>query len=248
MGAGRLNMNAPIFCVNLKKSDGRRERMTRRFRNCNMIDRVTFVEAIDSSDPIIDQHAVGITENSDDLIWRKTMGCFLGHLKAVRTFLETTDETVDGAIICEDDILLHNNFDKRFLEAWNNLDESPTLILFGYMMSSWENANFRGKNRDLGNLVKITKFTWGAQAYWISRAYAKEALERYTRPFKELNEKDILKSSEVIIRCSEGYFVYPPIVIEDGIDSDRAPNDLPAHRKHFEQWGYSNFSACDSPS
>ena len=111
------------------------------------------------------------------------------------------------------------------------------------MITSWNGIDFVGKDPSLRNLMNIKpKQVWGAQMYWISRRYAKDALFLYDRPFKQLDQEGKFRSSEVITQESNGYFVYPPLVIEDGIDSDRAPEDLPYHHNHFKYWGYDNYS------
>jgi hypothetical protein len=98
------------------------------------------------------------------------------------------------------------------------------------------------------NLWRIDKeFTWGAQCYLISREYAVKVLSLFDYPFDILMEKyDENKiSSEIILRRSNGYMSASPIVIEDCISSDRAPQDIPFHLKHFCFWDYSNFSNSD---
>lgn len=230
-----------IYCVNLKTSVKRRERMISRFYNYKILDRVTFVEGVDASDPIIDKYNEGrVSDEVEDLKWRRGMGCFLGHMKAIKAFLKSTHK---NAFICEDDIMLHNNFQKRFDEIWLNVPENPTLVTLTYMMSGWDGTVFTGKHPELKNVMTISpNHTWGAQMYWISREYAEKVIDLYDRPFKQLDEEGKFRSAEVIVRASEGYLMYPPLVIEDGIDSDRAPEDLPYHHRHFKYWGYQNFS------
>lgn len=229
-----------IYCVNLATSTKRRERMERRFQHHGLMDRVTFVEAVSRDDPIIDQKYQGMdTHEQTDRKWRSGMGCFLGHLKAVRTFVETSQD--DGALICEDDIMLHNDFARKFIEGWSAIPANPTLVTLSYMMTSWD-----GAEKISESVYTVSpKNTWGAQMYWIARSYAIQVLEIYDRPFKILDEEKLFRSSEAIIRSSGGYMMYPPLVIEDGIDSERAPEDLPFHHRHFSWWGYENFSSAE---
>jgi hypothetical protein len=80
------------------------------------------------------------------------------------------------------------------------------------------------------------------QLYWITKEYAIEALTNYDKPYKFLNCQH---TSEVIARYSNGNICYPVLAIEEGIDSERAPDDIPYHHNHFRQWGYHNFSDAE---
>jgi hypothetical protein len=36
-----------------------------------------------------------------------------------------------------------------------------------------------------------------------------------------------------------------PLVLEDNIGSDRAPQDIPYHLRHFSRWTYTNYIGSD---
>ena len=223
-----------IYCVNLPSSTERRARMENRFRYHNLLDQVTFVDGINWDDPIIDRYNYGREgDDINDIVWRKGYGCFIGHLKAIRTFLETTDESVEGAYFCEDDIMLVNNFKDALVEMWHNAPDNVTLISLSYMLVNGTGCQPVGKYHKESFFTISPEYHFGCQLYWLSRNYAKYALEKFDRPFKQLDEEGYLRSSEVIIKRSGGVFYSFKLAVEECIDSDRQPLDVPYHKNHF---------------
>lgn len=230
-----------IYCINLKTSKQRCERMEQRFKQRNFIDAVTFVEAIPRESYLVDYYTQQMTPPFySKYKWRGEIACFASHLKAIREFVTHSSSGEDYALICEDDILCHNDFLRRYVEMINNAPPSTPLILLGYMIEKKDGLCWAGVEPEKCNLITLTKHIWGAQMYLISKEYAVKALSLYDRPLVEV--ESTLLTSEVIIQESGGMLVYPPMVIEDCIDSDRAPEDLPYHKKHFDSWGRNNYS------
>ena len=231
-----------IYCINLKTSTDRRERMENRFEHHGLLEAVTFVEAIPRNSPLVTYYAQNLTCPAyGQTKWRGELACYASHLKAIRQFLH---DGGDFALICEDDILLHNNFLGRYVDMITNTPPGTSLITMSYMMENTGVTKWAGKQPEKKNLLVIDPvYTWGAQIYLISQRYAFEVLTTYDKPFYEVCNP--LKTSEVIIRESKGLRAYPPLAIEDGIDSDREPADLPYHHKHFKFWGYSNYSKSE---
>ena len=231
-----------IYCVNLKASTSRRSRMERRFAHHGLSQAVTFIEAIPRDSPLVGYYSQGLTCPAyGERKWHGELACYASHLKAIRQFLHDGGEM---AIICEDDILLANNFLERYVKVTANFPPKPPLVTFCYMMNGYDACHWSGQQPDKKNLLTIDMVnTWGAQMYWISRDYAMQVLTAYDRPFREVS--NTLRTSEVIIRESKGYMAWPPLVIEDGIDSDREPEDLPYHHPHFKYWGYENYNSTE---
>jgi GR25 family glycosyltransferase involved in LPS biosynthesis len=230
-----------IYCINLKASSDRRRRMEHRFAYYNLLDSVTFIEAVPREAPLIDYyHQQAVQQYPDTRKWRSEMACFASHLKAIRTFLE------DGgseALICEDDILLRNQFPDEYRKVRENLPDDAPLVSLSYMIVKWEGYNWAGKNPSLKNLCTMSPIhTWGGQLYWISQKYAIQALTMFDKPYKLLSCEH---TGEVILRHSKGYICYPLLAIEEGVDSERAPEDIPYHHRHFSAWGYENFEKAE---
>ena len=228
-----------FYCINLARSTARRQRMEKRFA-LHGLD-ATFVTGIRSDCHMIDffdHQMVNPVGNID--LWRKNIGCYLSHLKAIRTFLETTDES---AIICEDDILFHNNFREMYHQVMANIPPETPLISFCYMNEQWE-CPWAGIDSSKKNVVMINPlYTWGAQCYYITKDHAKQILLTWDRCMCELGNGNV--TPENYIRVSRGLMSYPPLVIEEDIDSERSPRDLPYHVRHFRFWGYHNYNTSD---
>jgi GR25 family glycosyltransferase involved in LPS biosynthesis len=230
-----------IYCINLKVSSDRRHRMEHRFSYYHLLDRVTFIEAVPRDAPLIDYyHQNAVQQYPDTRKWRSEMACFASHLKAIRTFLE------DGgseALICEDDILLRNQFPDEYRKVRENMPDDAPLVSLSYMIVKWVGYNWAGKNPSLKNLCTMNPInTWGGQLYWISQKYAIQALTMFDKPYKLLSCEH---TGEVILRHSKGYICYPLLAIEEGVDSERAPEDIPYHHRHFSAWGYENFDKAE---
>ena len=235
-----------IYCINLRSSEERRKRMIQRFSHHNLLDRVTFVDAVSRDSGLVDHYGHHILDPRNIKKHRNEVACFASHLKAIRQFLEETSKTEDeGAIICEDDVLLSNDFLKRYNETFANIPDNSPLIALGYIIWHWSGYKWAGNKPDQLNLCKITpENTWGAQMYWISRKYAVKALEIYDKPLQFLSGH---LTSELIIRFSEGYIAYPPLAIEDSIDSSIRPTqDMEVHYRTQSRWGYSNYSDTET--
>ena len=231
----------PIYCINLASSAHRRQRMQDRFAHHKLIDQVVFIDAVTKQDPILDFYHDGYPVDKTDNLLMCSSACFISHLKAVRTFYEHPNKPYRG-IICEDDILLDNEFSYRLRDVMNNMLEETPLLSLSYMMNSWDGTVPSGKDPNMKNVFKFNgELIWGAQMYMISRPYAKFVLDVYEN-VRYVDQPHELHSSEIIIRASSGYLCRPPLAIEDGIDSDRAPGDLPYHHNHFSFWGYQNYS------
>lgn len=231
-----------IYCVNLKASTDRRSRMEARFAHHGLSEIVTFIEAIPRESPLVDYYSQGLDCPAyGERKWRGELACYASHLKAIRQFLH---DGGDMALICEDDILLANNFLERYAKVMTNLPSKTPLVTFCYMMNGYGGCYWSGQLPEKKNLLTIDPVnTWGAQMYWLTKDYALQVLTMYDKPFKDVNND--LRTSEVIIRESKGYMAWPPLVIEDGIDSDREPADLPYHLPHFKFWKYENYNSSE---
>lgn len=228
-----------VYCINLRSSSGRRARSVRRFRHHRL--GVTIVTAIPRTSPLVEYYAYGVTPADNRSKQLGEIACYASHLKAIRQFLH---DGGDEAFICEDDVLLHNDFAARWADVVANRPPGTPLVTLTYMMTQWETMEWRGVTPHRHNLISVDPIhTWGAQMYWITRDYALQVLLDRDRPFSRVTGSEI--TSESIIRSSSGLMVYPPLVIEDGIDSDREPDDLPFHHPHFHHWGYSNYTATE---
>jgi len=219
--------------------------MERRLRHHGLLGRTTFVEALPADSPLVDERLADLPADATDPRRRAEAACLASHLRAIRTFLERTPESTQGAIVCEDDALPHNDWDRRFPELLDNLPADAPLCALSYHLSSWDGVLWAGRQPERQNLCTfVPQTTWGAVAYWISRRYAAAVIDRWDLAFRHLPPD---YRSELIVQWSGGYLSYPLLVLEDAIDSEiRSQREvLEYHVPFLAAWGYENFSACE---
>lgn len=209
-----------ILCISLPNSQ-RRERMIRRFDKVDV--KYDFVDAIGPNASFVSYYKGSFPSWYKDVKqYDLDIACYASHLKALRTMV---DLDLAYAIICEDDIIFHKSFKylvKRLLEKnWQPLTSLSFMI---------SDMGMKSIKIDKGLYTFDPMVTWGGQMYLISREYAEEYLRNFDGPIKHKI------TSEHIIQRSGGFLHVPPLVLEDGIDSDRKTEDTPYHHYHFASW------------
>nr|QBK89958.1 MAG: glycosyltransferase family 25 [Pithovirus LCPAC101] len=246
-----------IYCINVRSSTDRRKRMVNRFETSGILDKVTFIDAIPSNSGLIDYYA-GYTSNEKekDKIKRNVISCKASHIKAIRQFLsdapsiyfEGENENIvnNYGIICEDDIMLSNDFLRRYEETIQNLPDNTPLICLSYLIWQYGDIKWSGKDRNIENICNIGKDVWGTQMYMISREYAIKVINKYDKDNHTLQSENSghILTSELITRKSGGYIAYPPLAIEDCIFSSIAYVDHTRsnHIQALKSFGYENYN------
>ena len=251
-----------FYCISLKTSTDRRERIKKRFAYHGLLPWLTFVDAISIDSPLMQRYVEGTGPGKSTN--RKSLAvasCFASHLKALRLYLEDSNAFYSrGAIICEDDILLRNDWRKLYKSIMGNMPIETNMIQFSYMLDTCGNTQWIGNDPRKENIFKLkvppdyktnpnisSTTAWGTQMYWISTSQAIRSLNRFDRPFIHQSEFDLV-TAELITVLPRGCYVYPAMVIEDCIGSliQNAENsDLDYHIKIFSPWGYSNYNGGD---
>lgn len=226
-----------FYCVHVASACDRRIHIERQFDLIGARDRLHFVAAPPADSPIVaDYYSAGASA---------VASCFAGHLKALRTFLETA---ATEAIICEDDVCFHRDFAARFATVMGNVPRDCSAVLLSYMLIDWPNSGVRWSGRDPAqeNLITVADQMHGAQLYWISRAWATEAVRRYDRPFAEIafaTDDVPIRTSEAITINSRGLAAYPVLAIERPNNASLIANDgrTTSHERISAGWGLHNF-------
>ena len=158
--------------------------------------------------------------------------------------VEGTPESTRGAIICEDDALLHNDWARRFPDVLDNLPEGAPLCALYYTLNSWDGVSWAGRHPERQNLcVLLPGNTWASVMYWISREYATTVLERWDTAFRHLPPRFF---PELILQWSGGYLCHPPLALEDAIDSSSSPSGAPTSIfRPCGPGGTRNCAACE---
>lgn len=224
--------------------------MIDRFTRSGLIEKVHFIPAVPPDSALVDYYGSNVLPS--DQKKRDGIARLLSHLQALRVFLASVQmEKSSGAIVCEDNILLSNNFADELQPIFENLPgrNLPSLLYGGtplialsYIVRDWSGFVWRGLDPEQHNLcVLVPENTFGTPMYWISPEYAIEVLDRYDRPVDQISglRPDEAITSELIVRRSRGYIAYPLLAIRDGIDSQEEDD-------FFVHWGPDNFSDCQS--
>lgn len=238
-------MNLDILCINLPSAITRKERMIERFNSHQL--KYTFVDAVDSTSYQVNEYLTQIIDNQEYIeehcknsikLLAKDIACFLAHIKALRIASSSDKEYV---LICEDDILLHNDFVNSVNILLQNFPVTHNiLMLYAMICSDVQHYNKM--------FININDNLWGAQAYIVRVSSICNLLAKYNTNFKSLITMypDEHITSEIILRKSNTLLSSYALVIEDCIDSNINSQDLPWHVKHSCFWNYHLFSNCDN--
>lgn len=150
-----------------------------------------------------------------DRVWSYTRG----HLLNIDNFVENS--TAEWGIFAEDDIILCPGFYDRV----NQIDtDGFDVILLGYLLC--EDPRHRpdiyppvGKQ-----LYGFPEDLWGAQCYMLRRAHAVHLLTTYTIDWALANPDQTFSSDFILTKRGRRALVFPPLVIEEGPDSEAESN------------------------
>ena len=225
-----------LFVINLESGSDRRERITKRLEFHGVLRDTTFVNAYTPHDPLVKSYSAGCDKRSEI----QEHACFLSHLKALRTFVDSKE--LQGVIL-EDDAMLHNYFFARFHRVQKYIERGIQLIMLCHINRTWDGLTLRENIGDL-SVYDIAETTFGAQAYWITREYALLCLSKLDKPIRDIPERFV--TSELITRMSNGIFLNPPLVVEEAVYSNlRRGDDLNIHRRYMGYYDYENYSNAE---
>lgn len=239
-----------IYVINLARRPDRKALMMKRLSHHHLLQKTTFIEAIDGkSSPFIDWYLFKVPLRDplgDNIKQRAEIGCFLSHLKAIRQLV------LDGckrAIIMEDDVMLHNEFLDKYIALVKSIPKNTPLLMLSHYISDLEGV---AKYKDHNDVVIPGSCCWGALCYLITNEYAQAVLEAYDRPFGYLKKDPYSLTSEIIttrwrdITKKTALMVKTPLVIEDSKSTDIRPDgELTWHFQYFSQFGIENYNATE---
>ena len=223
-----------IYCINLESQLLRRQRMEQRFKHHEI--NSVFVSAIDKKSNYFEKwlsdNKIIVSDHK-----RGEIACFLSHLKAIQIFIDSEEEY---GIICEDDVLFHNEFKEKYNDIIKNVPENCNFVGIGYLVLWWQYYGWVGKDPTLHNLRPvIPETTWGMICYRISKSYAKLVVNLFNNLPPE---KWLEHTSEIIIKKSNGVLVWPQLVLEEISNSTiRKDSQRDFHVASFTPWGYFNY-------
>jgi len=105
------------------------------------------------------------------------------------------------------------------------------LLMLTHYLASKEAWAEDGRDR---RWLRITGQTYNAGAYLIKREYAQECVQRYDRPWDQIDHPQQRFTSEHITIYSGGLCLKQPLVVAEAEDSFlRGSGELEWHKKYF---------------
>lgn len=205
--------------------------MERRFEERGLLDRVTFVEAVDGRE-------VGIEGDE----WVKgARGCFASHLKVMRLLASDPAFADTGAIVFEDDVLIHRRFAELSEAALANLPADAEHCLLAYMLAPPNpDLVWAGQDPGLRNLCAIeADAMWGSHCYWLTPARAERALVVYGEmPFEQYP-----RGTERFTIPQHGFASWPVLALQEAHESTVRPDPAleECHRRGQQRWPLADY-------
>lgn len=198
-----------LFYVINYKDDGRKQRMTERFRSLD-ID-LHFVNPIEEMDRRMEYTS----------LYKRTSAIMLQHLDSIRHFYENT--SAEYCIVCEDDIHISKYLVRDLPEIISNFKELELdILLLGYLWPYNLNENWHFpvlKDTEKYSYHGYPDDIWGSQMYLISRSHAKYILDTFTIEFAIKNLEVIHYNPDwTITKYGKRGMITPMLAVEEGED------------------------------
>lgn len=227
---GHATTTPAIYVVSMPT---RRAQMVRRMSDQRLQHRL--IDGVSIDDPRIDARAPDEARPYD----RRVVACLIAHLDALRAFVATG---APEAIVCEDDVMLVQNFADRFDALRVDIPDQTPVVGLGYLIWHWVDHSWAGRAPQKENLCTIGQHAWGTQMYWLRRSWALACLRRFDRRISTIDTHDC-RTAELIIRTPDALLAYPPLAIEDLSGSLICPDE--GNRNHPEalaRWDRANYA------
>ena len=215
----------PIYVINLARCVERKKKMIARLQKHGLLNQTHFVVAHDRDGPLLDSVVIPHTTRAE-------IACLLSHHKAIEMFLACGDEY---ALMLEDDVMFHRDLEVLWRQHIDKLPHvNPTVVMLcTYMIG-------RSDPPDLNShYTTINCSCYGAQSYIISKAYAREVIERYSHLLRGTPSEVRLTSENILIE-SRGVRTKQYLFVEEALDTN-IQNEISVrwHHDYFSRVGYS---------
>jgi tetratricopeptide (TPR) repeat protein len=200
--------------------------MEKRFSELGLSERVRFLEAVD-----------GLALGGSGSDWDKSArGCFASHVEAMRAVANDAEYADTGAIVFEDDVLIHRDFKRLSAEVFENLPAGAEHCLLGYMLAP-PNPDLLWTGRDAArrNLCSIAPdHMWGSHCYWVAPERATKAAEAYG----DIPLDSLPSGTERMTVPRSGFASWPPLALQEASDSEIRPDWAldECHRRGQQRW------------
>ena len=233
-----MDVKYQVIIINRPEDTRRRESMMNRMTHHNLSECVHIISADDNNDEFR-EFIKGTEDHQLDDRCIRIMGSLVCHIKALRYFIN--ESSCEQCLIMEDDAMLHKNFREKLSELVATKPiEHHCILLAPYLTEQIAHKYFVSP----GLYSHYAKIIFGASCYWITKEFAIKALERYDKPFREWNNGEFYKdfTSEYIIHTIGSYVAYPPLAIEESLDTNLQDQwYLPGKKKYWSFYNFENY-------
>ena len=177
-----------------------------------------------------------ISDNSSTFISKGELGCCLSHLWCLYKIIVNNYE---NAIIFEDDIILHKNFEHEFMNIYNNCNiNNNTLdfMLLGAHDFNFSKKNYKYVKNNLYRPDETVNNLYGAHANYYSLKGAKAMFKIRTTEISFFDKEYMLMFNHF---NNSSYICYPNLVV-----SNISSSTLNHKREILSQLEYEYYNKC----
>jgi GR25 family glycosyltransferase involved in LPS biosynthesis len=150
-----------IYCINLERRKDRKILMLRQFKRNKIIERATFIKAVDAkNENILSVKNISLYESA----------CLYSHLKALKKFLESQKKY---CLVLEDDSNIDNTifFDRSFLQLVDSRNNDDYIIQLQPIVRLDHDIEPKMSERTFWN--------FGTGAYIVTQKYAQRIIDNF---------------------------------------------------------------------
>ena len=197
----KLQYFPSVYYITLEESVDRQIELERQFKQYNIIPTaIKSKRFAESDDKISGKYSYQLNDG--------TKGCCVSHLKAIKTWYETTEE--DYGFFCEDDLSLETvafwNFTwEQFIEK---IPDDVECVQLFTVRDNFDTFELRERYWD----------DWGVTAYILTRDYAKKIIDTYIKGDEyvlEIPNQELMPLIENILLASVGKTYTVPLFVEN---------------------------------
>ena len=193
-----------IYVINLKHEETKKTRITKIFDKYNI--KCNFIEAIYGYEPMY--------EESYKKTKLKSPGVYGYSMSMIKIFNDAIKKGHNKILVCDDDIILHKNFDIKFNECIKSIPYSWKVLFFGLSGPWYFNSNTFLYNFDFSKIYTTNLISCdGSFCVGYDKTMYKKIIE-ITEKFLLAFDTELIKYLNMNLTI-EKYAFYPQIVIAD---------------------------------